>query len=684
MATETLLSPGVLLQETDKSFIAQGVDPSGMAIIGPTVRGPLEIPTVIKNYNQFKEVFGTVLKSGSQAYELYTNLSVKNYFDNGGSSALVIRVAPSASAFAAASASGDTGGTRSSLGSISTAANVLLASITTQPSGGIATHTGVSSSAVTTTGTGVSVTASITLDTETNVSAISVTGQNGTFAIGDVITFPSHSLGGSSTADATDLVVTLVSDDLLLSGADAFTLETLGKGDYINSAGTINAGGILANGNKDNIRTEITGVNKKAGTFTLVIRRGDDKTSRPLILEQFSNVSLDPLSPNYIAKAVGDQVKSTSTVNGVTSVKIEGEFPNKSKYVRVSSVLKPTYRYLLANGTPGTDANGITYENSLPYAQSGAFEGGTGNNYPTFGAAFYGSQSSATNIQGLVASDYDKALSILTNKEEFKFKTLVVPGLNQQNHSSTVDTIISNTEVRGDNLFVLDLVGYGQNIATVKTEAEELDTSFAAAYYPWVQVRSAELGKNVWAPASTVIPGVFAQTDAVAAPWFAPAGLNRGGLRNVPKVETKLSKTQRDDLYTSKINPLATFPGQGVVVFGQKTLQQATSALDRVNVRRLLLDVKDVINGFARNVVFEQNTESTRETFVKQVTPYLDSLVQRSGLYAFKVKMDGELNTSDIIDANQLVGQVFLQPTKTAEFILLDFILTPTGTSFTD
>ena len=231
---------------------------------------------------------------------------------------------------------------------------------------------------------------------------------------------------------------------------------------------------------------------------------------------------------------------------------------------------------------------------------------------------------------------------------------------------------------------VIDLYEYGATVANVKGKAEDLDTSFAAAYWPWVQVRSAELGKNVWAPASTIIPGVYAKNDSISAPWFAPAGLTRGGLNNVPKVETKLSKAQRDNLYTSKVNPLATFPGQGVVVFGQKTLQQANSALDRVNVRRLLLDVKDTINGFAENLVFEQNTAETRQRFLRKCNPYLSNLVQRQGLYAYQVKMDGQLNSAGVIDQNKLVGQVFLQPTKTAEFIALDFILTPTGASFED
>ena len=198
-----------------------------------------------------------------------------------------------------------------------------------------------------------------------------------------------------------------------------------------------------------------------------------------------------------------------------------------------------------------SDGGGTSYSASLPTAQSGAFHGATGANIPTHAKGNYGenagngaTDTGANNIQGLSLADYTDALNILKNKEEFRFKTLIVPGINQENHGTTVNTIISNTEVRGDNLFVLDPVKYGTTtISTVKTEGEELDTSFAASYWPWVQVASPELGRNIWCPASTVIPGVFAKTDSVSAPWFAPAGLNRGRLNKVAKTELKLSKT---------------------------------------------------------------------------------------------------------------------------------------------
>jgi len=576
MATETIVSPGVLLQEIDKSFITPGTDPSGLAIIGPAVRGPIEVPTLIQNYNDYKNVFGTTLSSASNAYEYFTSLTVKNYFQNGGSTALVTRV-------------------------VDTAANWRVAS--------------------------------------------------------------SSLITAVSSSDDTN---------------QPFKLETLGKGTLLNSSGPEYTGGGLHSGSKDNFRFEISNVNTSAGTFTISVRRGDDTTKSPIVLEQFTNCSLDPLSPNYIAQKIGDQFFT----NDGTNVIVNGEYPNKSQFIRVKDI-EPTYQYLAPDGSVAiSDITNDVYSNSLPATQSGTFEAATGNNIN--GGETFGSQSAGANIQGLAVGDYDIAIALLKNKEEFKFKTLVAPGLNKQDHSTTIDSIIANTTERGDSFFIADLVPYATIISNVKGEAEGLDTNYAASYWPWAQVKSTELGRNVWCPASVVIPGVFSKNDSIAAPWFAPAGLTRGGITNVVKVEKKLSKAQRDDLYTSKVNPLATFPGQGIVVFGQKTLQQAASALDRVNVRRLLLDVKDTIGGFSRKLVFEQNTQQTRDRFIRQATPYLESLVQRQGLYAFQIKMDGQLNTPDIIDENKLVGQVFLQPTKTAEFVVLDFTITPTGASFTD
>ena len=212
-------------------------------------------------------------------------------------------------------------------------------------------------------------------------------------------------------------------------------------------------------------------------------------------------------------------------------------------------------------------------------------------------------------------------------------------------------------------------------------QTNNLNSSFAGSYWPWIKTRSAELSRDVWSPASTVMPGVYAYNDRVAAPWFAPAGLNRGGL-NVNRAEVKLTSAMRDTLYDARVNPIATFPRNGVVAFGQKTLQKKSSALDRINVRRLLIALKNFVGDTAKGLVFEQNTANTRNRFLNVVNPYLESVQQKQGLYAFRVVMDESNNSPDVIDRNQLVGQVLLQPTKTAEFVILDFTILPTGATF--
>jgi len=279
-------------------------------------------------------------------------------------------------------------------------------------------------------------------------------------------------------------------------------------------------------------------------------------------------------------------------------------------------------------------------------------------------------------------------INLLSNQDDYRFNVLITPGLfasgltGPANMAGQVNTIINNTMNRGDNIYVTDLVPYSSSIAAVTTQANAKNTSYAASYWPWVQTVDPNSAQLVWVPASTMLAGVYAYNDTVSEPWFAPAGINRGGLSTVVRAEKKLTQTNRDTLYTNKVNPIATFPGTGVVVYGQKTLQTKASALDRVNVRRLLISLKSYIGQVANNLVFEQNTIATRNQFLAQVNPYLESVQQRQGLYAFKVVMDSSNNTPDVIDRNQLVGQIYLQPTKTAEFVYLNFNILPTGVSF--
>jgi len=466
-----------------------------------------------------------------------------------------------------------------------------------------------------------------------------------------------------------------------------FVLETLGEGALFNNSTGLtasiaeNSDGSLVSGSSDNLRWEVSNISDSQGTFSLSVRQGDDNTKSKIILETFNNVSLDPNSSNYIEAVIGNQ--SSTLVDGAdgTYIRTTGEYVNRSKYVRVSAVNLKTLDYLSTDGiTVNTDTNGASYSASLPIAESGSFFDAQGDIIA--GANFFDNIND-TNTQGLVAGNYTSIINLLTNTEEYVFNIISAPGLSYANasHVTPIDSIISLAEGRGDCIAVLDVQNYEATVSNVVAKATSINSSYAATYWPWLQVLSAT-GRNEWVPASVVIPGVYAFTDNSSAPWFAPAGLVRGGVAGVIQAERRLTRTQRDTLYSNKVNPIASFPGQGISVFGQKTLQTKASALDRVNVRRLLIELKKFIGDESRNLVFEQNTIATRNRFLATVNPYLESVVQRQGLYAYRVVMDDTNNTADVVDRNQLIGQIFIQPVKTAEFIVLDFTIEPTGATF--
>jgi phage tail sheath protein FI len=229
---------------------------------------------------------------------------------------------------------------------------------------------------------------------------------------------------------------------------------------------------------------------------------------------------------------------------------------------------------------------------------------------------------------------------------------------------------------------IIDIVGYNSPILTVTANAASFDTSYVATYWPWLKTIDPNSGQQVWVPASTMIPGVYAFNDSVAHPWYAPAGTNRGIIPTAIQTERILTQGNRDTLYQKNVNAIATFPNAGITVFGQKTLQKRPSALDRVNVRRLLIELKNYISQVADTFVFEQNNVITRNNFLSIVNPYLSTVQQQQGLTAFKVVMDETNNPPSVVDQNQLIGQIYLQPTRTVEFIILDFNILPTGATF--
>jgi hypothetical protein len=488
-------------------------------------------------------------------------------------------------------------------------------------------------------------------------------------------------------------------------------------------------------------------------------------------------LTLDPDSANYVKRRIGDQYL---TVDSEGKVTVNGDYPNKSSYIRIEvdtavdnkatsanlvpfgfrSIWEPipsslgtripsasmiveqkindvynkkkyfgfdydftntdNHNYLkpLPNVSYSTGSNkdfylgdysqdsSANYPNATsPYSstinltttQTSAntrkfmmpFQGGYDGQKPHLQKRT-GTYITTTNTQGFDCStvstagttDYFKAINAVSNPDEYDINMIVTPGILYQYHPSVNIKAKDVCEDRGDTFYVMDNNILTANIATTTDNISALDSNYTATYYPWVKIMDTDLNKPMWVPPSVVLPGVIAYTDRVSHEWFAPAGLNRGGLTSVISTYTKLTHDERDDLYEGRVNPIASFPGQGVVVWGQKTLQGKASALDRINVRRLLIAVKKFIASSSRYLVFEQNTTATRNRFLNIVNPYLESIQQRQGLYSFKVVMDETNNTPDVIDRNILKGDIYLQPTKTAEFIVLDFNVLPTGATF--
>lgn len=292
----------------------------------------------------------------------------------------------------------------------------------------------------------------------------------------------------------------------------------------------------------------------------------------------------------------------------------------------------------------------------------------------------YGFDCSTANSPGTLA--YLKALNVLSNPDEYDINLLVTPGIISSQHKTIVNRAIQICENRGDCFYIMDTARLNDAISEVIANVSTFDSNYTATYYPWVKIIDSVSNKVLWVPPAAVVPGVISNNDKLSYEWFAPAGLNRGGISEATQVYYRLTQADRDELYLNRINPIASFPNIGVCVWGQKTLQAAASALDRINVRRLLIATKKYIASATKYLVFEQNTTQTRNRFLNIVNPYLESVKSRQGLYAFKVVMDESNNTADLIDRNIMYGQIFLQPTRTAEFILIDFNIQPTGASF--
>ena len=637
---EKIVSPGVFTNEIDQSFLPATAGPIGAAVVGPTVKGPILEPTMVNSYSEYVNIFGELVESGSDKYQFLTSHTAKEYLRIGGP-LTVVRVAES---------EGQTG----------------------------------------------RATANVDLDVTFSGSAETIFTLE---SLGDGPQFNNFVGTGSEFG----------TDQLLPLRTTSATNNQLLSGSY--------------GGRGDNFRFEISQRNTAKGTFTLLLRQGNDTIKNKKVIETHENLSLDPESPDYILKRIGNQTATVVVEDGVSFVRPSGEYPNKSKFVRVSSLPdnRKTPNYLDETGTINTaygDGTAI-----LPPVGSGSYGGAFGHALGIGGASYPGetyltSQTAgsngdenqshpfkfydnidSSNSQGInmtlsavrpsgtsQGGGYGTAISLLSNKDEYDINLLFLPGVIDQavdsNHNSIIGQAIEMCEDRGDCFLVYDNVALTTNVANAKTNTEARNSSFAAVYYPWIQIQDATAGVNRYVPPSVVIAGVYNFNDTIGQPWFAPAGLNRGGIDSAVQAYRKLSQANRDDLYDSNANPIATFPGQGVTVFGQKTTQKKASALDRVNVRRLLINLKKFVANSSRNLVFEQNTSDLRNQFLNVVNPYMEQVQANQGLNAFRVVMDDTNNTPETIDRNQLIGQIFIQPTRTAEFIVLDFVVQPTGAAF--
>lgn len=746
---EKIISPGVFTRENDLSFVQQGVAQIGAAIVGPTVKGPAMIPTQVFSYSEYQALFGESFKSGSNYYQYLTSITAKEYLKHGGPATIVRILDPVSSANASASTHLNRTAVAGVLpsGSLTIAANLsdgdvieYTASTGTEyqfnvvdtpvpPNNTSVTpaiyYVEVGADLGTTytnfiNGNGTSF-AALTGDT-----AVSQSG--GALAFSGSSTFGEITVTGSGAFGATLTTTNGVPEESALAAkpgvaasgstyasfTKSFDIKAHTDGNIMNSRPgdsdttlkvqsndvfvSTSAGGTgTKHGTDSNLRWEVTNVNEKKGTFTLLIRRGDDSSKRKVILETWNNLSLDPNENNYIGAVIGTQ---RPTVGDSTSanpyIQPNGNFKNRSQFVYIdeASILN-TVDYLDENGNI-RDTNATA---SLPINNSsGSFFGGSDGNgvigTTVAGAANYYETISNTNFQGFdVSADtqdgykaYETAFNLLKNQDEFDINLLVAPGLSYQMSPGLANKMVTICEERGDVMTIVDPVNYDKEtqIATVTQQAENFDSSYAAMYWPWVQIADPATGKYIWVPQSVIMPSIYAFNDKVAAEWFAPAGLNRGGQETVVQAARKLTHANRDVLYDGNVNPVATFPGEGVCVWGQKTLQKKASALDRVNVRRLLINLKKFIASVSKYLIFENNTTATRNRFLAQVNPYMESVQQRQGLYAFKVVMDESNNTPDVIDRNIMKGDIFIQPAKAAEFIVIDFNIMPTGATFND
>lgn len=745
---ERFISPGIFTQENDLSFLPQGLGDIGATVVGRTSKGPAFKPTIINNYSEFSQTFGgknPELKIPYLADEYLRNAgsltvvrvlgggeftySSVGEIQSGSTLLLVIRPTVSASGTYAMDITGS-----NVLGLVSMSSFDLHLSC----SGFEETYTSVSLTPSDSTyigkiiGTNPKGPGYFYVDhTYSSTVSSSLSDYNGLITTASITSSTSAII--TSTGFSHAVSPTIISQTFGSTNHDLFKFHVLTDGTDGNR--WIKAGIF-------NIKPSGSVPGSNYGTFGIAVRQYNDTDANPVVLESFTDCNLDPDSPNFLAKKIGDQYTTTDSNGKIT---VFGDYSNLSKYIRIE-ILKtssipsdavpfgfknykkynstaPDIKYKTSQSFAGDHSTkayyGIDYENTdvdiyhnpLPTNSANNSSNFLLSNCISYSAGVYSGSislnSALTEKQFIVgfqngfdgfdprkniedqriyttsalsgSIEFVKGIDSVKNPDEFDFNMLVIPDLNWTDASYVLKYGLRVCEDRGDAFMLMDLGKKTTSRDTIIDNAKSIDSSYAAAYYPWVKIYDDENSKNVWVPPSVVMSGIIAYTDKVSHEWFAPAGLNRGGLTSVLQTYDRLDSTDRDVLYAGRINPIATFPQTGVVAWGQKTLQAKASALDRINVRRLLIKIKKLIASASRYLVFEANSEETWLQFRNIVDPILSQIVANAGLYEYRVVMDETTNTPDLIDRNIMKGAVYLKPTKTAEFIVIDFNIMPTG-----
>ena len=808
---EVFVSPGVYTQEIDDTFSPPpGAAAIGAALVGYTKKGPAYLPTTVNSFGQFRDRFGGLNP------EFYMPYAANSYLRNS-STLSVTRVLGRGSV--AAGTIGFLSFPRLSGYSVSAVSGgcTVLGTVRKRTSGdgdillsGSPTNFSLSSNGTVVTGlsmdeaSGNYIKKMMGTDPQTSHTGEKLTD----LYVDAVFDYDVGNVNGTVSAGSAAAGVSLNHSSITANG-DAFD-DVTGGFSAANSPWFVsqNAGGALQNlfrfftrshGQIENnaLKFQISNVETSVSAwpqFTLSIRNANDDDRRPEILESYDNINLNPNDPSYIARAIGDRRVSYDLTQDPPELLFDGDYPNKSKLVRVEvntngypSDSRPAgFRgvgsILAQTGGPAAGAGGVdggltgvvaalptvTNQNrdgvidkakvmginftsdgvgdrlkktvtsasgsttadpgmlfisttgelsgsgsvtnftlvNMVGSNSGNFvnsstrrrAGLEGNEALKFVAPVfsgwdgYDPRSNMLTIldTGTVSGDFDVARKTLANPEEVEFNLLAVPGITSSGAGTPINNFLNMVEQRADSFLLLDLAnststgsGLGLSVSNAQDQAGKFDSSYGATYYPWVRINDSENNRLVWVPPSVEVIGAYAFNDRVGQPWFAPAGFNRGGLERVLEVRRRLTQTQRDNLYnnTPGVNPIATFPGQGIVIFGQKTLQKKNSVLDRVNVRRMMLTVRKTISRMSRNFVFEQNNAATRNALLNMVNNYLGSVQAANGVNEFRASI---AEGADLVDRNVIKGKIFLKPTTVAEIIIFDFTLTPQGASFSE